>query len=76
MTTGNEEQREVRYQVIQCLNEIKLERHIVPELGLALVSKDGHHLEDRNHPRDTICGSNRSGFSLNLCQATLVGIYR
>lgn len=29
---------------IWCLNEIKLQRHMGPEFGLGLVSRDGHHL--------------------------------
>jgi len=61
---------------IQCLSEIKLQRHMVPELGLGLVRMDGHHLEDRSHPRSTICGSNNNIFSLNLYQATLVDVYQ
>lgn len=53
---------------IQRLNDIKLQRHMVPRLELGLVSKDGHHLEDGSHLRGSVGGSNRNSFSLNLYQ--------
>lgn len=56
---------------IQSLNDIKLQRHMVPQLELGLVSKDGHHLEDRSHLRGSVCGSNRNSFSLNLYQVNI-----
>lgn len=39
------------------MNKIKLQRQMVPEGGLGLGGKDGHHLEDGRYLRATVCGS-------------------